>query len=146
MLTDDVIARIQAQVPDFDSRVEGAGELAVLTRGGHVPNRTPAAFVIPLGLSAQPPKDATGVHHQPTAETIGVVIVVTVANDARGAKAMPKVETLRDAVISALAGWTPASSTFAPFELTRARLMSLNNGTITYQVDFKINSYLRITP
>ncbi len=68
------------------------------------------------------------------------------ANDARGAKAMSKIDALRDKVIDAVAGWTPASADAEAFELTRARLMSLNNGTITYQVDFKINSYLRITP
>ena len=143
MQIDDLITRLKAEVPEFQGRVEGAAELAALVKDGRAPNRTPSAYVLPLGLVATPATTATGVHRQLFTETFGVVIVLTVANDATGAKGLPKINLLRDAVIQKLAGWQPTGA-FEAISLRRAVLKSMVKGTITLQVDFNTDDYLRI--
>jgi hypothetical protein len=141
MLVDDVIARLTA-IPEL-VEVSGVAELGALMQGGRPPNRMPAAFVVPLGLRAGPPDAVAGLYRQRQIETIGVVIVVATAGDARGAVGSGKVVALRDAVIAALAGWGPTGG-FGVLELVRADLVSVAAGTIVYQTDFSIPDQLRI--
>lgn len=143
MQVEELITRLIAEIADFQGRVEGAAALAALVKVGRAPNRTPSAYVLPLGLVARPTDTGAGLHRQSYTETFGIVIVLTVANDATGAKALPKINVLRDAVIQALAGWQPANA-FDSLSLSRASLKSMAKGTITYQVDFTTTDYLRI--
>lgn len=140
-MLDDVIARLKARCADF-RLIEGAAELSALVQGGRAPNRTPAAFVIPVGLRATPPSAAAGLFRQVYSETIGVVIVQTTAGDARGAAGVMPVHGLRQQVIECLAGWGPGG--FGVLELVRGSLVSLQAGTIIYQIDFSIPQQLRI--
>ncbi|NOR62160.1 MAG: hypothetical protein GQ535_06675 [Rhodobacteraceae bacterium] len=144
MQVEDIISRLIAEVSEFEGRVEGAAELAALVKEGRAPNSTPSAFVLPLGIVAQPADTVTGLYRQGFTESYGIVIVQTVANDRRGRKGLSKINTLRDAVIGNLAGWGPSGS-FDALALTRAKLQSLNAGTITYQVDFSTKDQLRIS-
>ncbi|NOR63252.1 MAG: hypothetical protein GQ535_12260 [Rhodobacteraceae bacterium] len=143
MQVEDIISRLIAQVSEFEGRVEGSAELAALVKTGRAPNRTPAAFVLPLGIVAQPADTVTGLYRQGFTESFGIVIVQTIANDKNGRKGLSKIHTLRDAVIANLAGWRVPGG-FDVLALTRAKLQSLNAGTITYQVDFSTKDQLRI--
>lgn len=143
MQVDDIISRLIAEVSEFEGRVEGAAELAALVKTGKAPNRTPSAFVLPLGIIAQPADTVTGLHRQAFTESYAIVIVQTTANDKNGRKGLTKINILRDSVIVNLAGWSPSGS-FDVLALTRAKLQSLNAGTITYQVDFSTKDQLRI--
>lgn len=141
MLTDEVIARLAAEVPAFVS-VEGAAELAAVMKGGRAPNRMPAAFVLSAGLRARPADAAAGVFRQAVSEMTGVLIV---AGDARGGAAAGRAETLCGQVVAALAGWTPeGEQIIGPMELTSAELLGLEAGVVSYQVNFSTAQQLRI--
>lgn len=144
MLTDEVIARLVAEVPAFIS-VEGAAELAAVMKGGRAPNRMPAAFVLSAGLRARPADAAAGVFRQAVSEMTGVLIVAGVAGDARGGAAAARAETLCGQVVAALAGWTPeGEQIIGPMELTSAELLGLEAGVVSYQVNFSTAQQLRI--
>ena len=144
MEIEDITARLIDRVTAFEGRVDSATALAALVKSGKAPNRSPSSYVLPLGLVASPATTMTGLHDQHFTESYGIVIVQTVPNDLHGAKGLPQIHTLRDAVIMALAGWKPSGS-WDGLSLTRAKLQSLNAGTITYQVDFSTTDHLRIS-
>jgi hypothetical protein len=143
LLPDAILARLRAEVPQL-VRVEPAAELAALVQGGRAPNRMPAAFVLPLGLRADPADAAGGLYRQRIAETVGVILVAGTAGDLRGGTSIAEIHVLRAAVIAALAGWDPEEGGFDVLRLERAALISLNAGTIVYQVDFGRTEQLRI--
>lgn len=134
-LVDEVIARLKAEIGDFQGRVEGAAELAALVAQKTLPARTPAGFVLPLGLSAEPNTVFTGGHRQRVTERVGVVFLVRYAGDATGARSLPTITALETAIEGALAGWQPASVE-TPLDLVRGSLLSLTAGAVFYQVDF----------
>lgn len=135
--------RLRATCPDFGGRIEGAAELSQLKRERLTPQRTPAAFVLPLGLDGETPDAASGLYRQSYRDAIGVLIVVAYAGDATGAKALPGLDALIWSAVSALAGWRPADE-IGVFELSRGRLLELEAGTVIYQLDFAIEDQLRI--
>lgn len=141
MQIDDIIARLKSEVGALQSRISAVAELSALVKGGRLPNSTPAAYVLPLGLQAQPADIVTGLYRQGVVETYGVVIITNSANDARGAAGLPNVNALSDQIIAALAGWSADNDVL---ELVRGRLISLNAGMIIYQLDFKATSQIRI--
>ena len=143
MQLEAVIARIEDSVPELTGRVEGLAQLSLLLGNNEVPQVTPAAFVIPLGLDAGEQIDATSVHEQLVTESIGVVIVIDYAGDHHGASALPGAETLVNQVINAVTGWQSDPQSLN-FSLRRGRLLSANNGTMFYQLDFSIQYLLRI--
>lgn len=144
MLLDDVAARLAAEIPELARRVEGAAELAELVEKKLLPQTTPFAYVLPLGFRGGAPDAAAGLYRQLLDETVGVVLVVRTAGDATGRKTLPKVHELRDQVVQALAGWAPAGA-FGVLAPSRGALVSLTAGAVIYQVDFRIDSLLRIT-
>lgn len=143
MLTDEVKTRIEDQVAALAGRVREAGDLAQLVRGGVIPPTPTSAFVVPLGLRARSEGDAgTGYFIQATDETVGVVLVVRAAGDARGDKALPGLGTLIDALVAAIAGWAPGDQ-IGVFRLSRGALLSAGDGMVVYQLDFSISDQVR---
>lgn len=142
MLVDDVIKRLQAEVPAFVA-VEAAAELAAVLKGGGAPNRTPAAFVVSAGLRVREADAVTGLYRQSIVESTIVLLVAGRAGDGRGGAASGRVEPLRDAIILALAGWSPPDA-FGPIELSGARLVDFVAGTVFYEVSFDTPQQLRI--
>lgn len=141
MQIDQIKARLISEVSAFQDRVEAIADLSALVKGGRLPNRTPTAFVLPLGETASPADMVTGLYRQVLTENFGVLLITNSANDARGAAGVPDVSALRDQVIDALAGWGPGAEVL---ELTRGRLVSLTAGMIIYQIDFKTLKQIRI--
>lgn len=143
MLVDDVIARISANVPAIAGRTRGAAELTDLVKRGALPNKTPCAFVLPLGLQGGEPDVATGIFRQQLDELIGVVIVVESAGDDTGARGLPPIDTIVRSVVNAVCGWAPGDQV-GVFRLERGQLLSLAAGTIIYQLNFALGDQLRI--
>ena len=135
--------RIESQVADLAGRVEEVADLAELVRRGALPQRSPAAFVIPLGFNALAADAVTGLFRQSLDDVVGVVLVVEAAGDPKAKRAIDKVDVLKDAVLVAMCGWGPAGA-IGEFRAQRGRLVSVAAGTVIYQIDFAIQDQLRI--
>lgn len=141
-MIDAVVERIAARVPVLTGRVEGAAQLADLMARNALPQVTPAAFVVPLGLQGGAVSAGGGYHVQPLEEAIGVVLVLR-SHSATGGEAQGELRDLVMAVAQAIAGWGPAGS-FGAFRLLRGGLLSMRTGTCIYQLDLSLTDQLRI--
>lgn len=137
-----VIDRLET-IPTLAKRVYGAAKLGELTGRGSIATIGTGAFVLPLGLRGGAADAATGLYRQMLDRLVGVVLVVRNQGDATGAKALTELDPLIEAVIQLLAGWGPDDNFV--FTLARGELVSIESGTITYQLDFAIEDQLRIT-
>jgi hypothetical protein len=138
-----VQARLNDLVPALGKRTAGVADMAALVQQDVLPQRMPAAFVLPLGFDAGAADAATGTFRQPVNEMIGVVLFVEALGDPKAEKALTKVDELKDAVVQALAGWVPAGAIDA-LVMLRGRLLSVTSGTVIYQVDFALQGQVRI--
>ena len=143
MLLDPIIARLTVEVPDLINRVEGAAELSELVKRGDLPQETPAAFVLPLGLRGGEGEASAGAYTQTVEETVAVILVLEAAGEATGARALPKLDELIGQVIDALCGWAPAGE-IGVFRLESGNLVSLSAGSVIYQLNFSIAEQIRI--
>lgn len=133
-----------ATVATLHGRIFGAARFAQVLASNQLPQVCPAAFVLPLGLRGGAATAVTGLFRQSLDRLVGVVLVVRNVADATGAAAYAELEPLVEAVISAVAGWSPDADALGTFVLTRGELVSVAAGTITYQLDFAIEDQLRI--
>lgn len=138
----DVIARLKARVPDFGGRIEGAMELADLMKRNALPQAPLSAFVLPLGLQGGEANSANQYFTQTFDEAVGVMITTRTFTQT-GATAVDPLEVLRNAVIAAIVGWGPPTA-LGVFRLLRATLVSMDAGTVVYQIDFALTDQLRI--
>ena len=136
MLADDIIARLKERVPDLQNRVEGASGMA------NLPQVTPAARVIASGLLGGQPDAGTGIYRQSFDETVSVYLVFRNVQGA-GGNELDLFDTLKFAVIEALAGWAPESAV-GVLRLTRAQIDRFETGTLIFRIDFTIGNQLRI--
>lgn len=137
-----VIDRLKTQVPEFSGRIEGAGEFAALMRQNALPQVTPAAHVLPLGLRGGQGQAAAGAFRQEVEEVVAVLITLR-AHSRTGAEALPDLDALIRKVITAIAGWGPDDA-IGVFRLSRGQLVSMSAGTMLYQLDFALTDQLRI--
>jgi hypothetical protein len=141
MHVDAVATRIATDTGLVD--VRGAAELSALVKSGNLPQRMPAAFVLPLGLRGSQGDAATGITRQALNETIAVVLVAPAIGDETGGRALPTLAALIDAVVARVVGFSPADA-IGVFTLGRGQLLSVNDGVVMYQLDFTIADQLRI--
>lgn len=144
MQLEPVISRLQARVPLLDRRTEGAADFVTRMRTKALPQQTPFANVIPLGIQGGNPSIAAGSYEQPVTDTVGVMLTIR-SDDATGRAALAEVDQLITDIIAAIAGWAPGDEV-GVFALARAYLLSMDAGTLIYQIEFTINDQLRITP
>lgn len=144
MLIEDLIDRLKVRVPDFSNRVEGALNLAELMAQGKLPQTTPAANVMSVGLQGGQPDAAAGLFRQTYEEVFGVILTFR-SNTATGKRAFERAEEIKRAVIEAVCGWSP-EGVFGVFRLARGTLVNFSAGTLVYQIDFAIGDQLRIDP
>ncbi|MEJ0012793.1 MAG: hypothetical protein WDM94_09245 [Bauldia sp.] len=143
-LVADVVTRLGTEVDALTKRIEGAAELTELVRKNELPNVTPWAFVIPLGLMPRSQGDAaTGVFTQGVDELIGVVLIVRSSGDAKGGKALTPIDALIEAVLPALLGWAPDAA-IGVLRLVRGAMVGLVAGAATYQLDFALQRQVRV--
>lgn len=130
-----------ATIPALAGRIRPAEELSELMKNNRLPQVTPAAFVLPLGLRGGAADAATGLYRQQVEWLEGVLLVVRAAGDATGAKGGTQLRPLIDATIAAIVGW---SEGFGTWVLRKGELVSLSAGTLTYQLEFALDDQLRI--
>lgn len=144
MLVEGLIARLKERVPDLSGRVEAALSLADLMAQGRLPETTPAAHVLSVGLVGKPADAAAGLFRQAFDEVFGVVLTFR-NNTPTARKGFDCVEEIKRAVIEAVAGWSP-EGVLGTFALARGTQVSFTAGTLVYQIDFAIGDQLRIIP
>lgn len=143
MLLEESKERLATYVPELDGRIEEAASLATLMQRNQLPQVTPAAFLLPLGLRGGLADTMAGMFRQGLERVMGVVLIFRSVGDAIGAKAFDRLSPLIDAVISTFAGWGPEGA-IGVFRLGRGELLSMQAGTIVYQLDFILDDQLRI--
>ncbi len=140
----DVISRIASLVPELSGRIEGAASFAEMVKQNALPQVTPAAHVLPLGLIGGQGEAGAGFYTQAFEEVIGVMITLRTTG-ATGRAGLVTIDQLVSDVINAVAGWGPDAAV-GVFRLLRGQLVSMSAGTMVYQIDFSILDQLRITP
>jgi hypothetical protein len=73
-----------------------------------------------------------------------VILCAKALGDARARRALPTIDTVKDQVIAAVAGWAPVDVA-GVFSVTKGRLVSVTKGLVIYQLDFAVTDQLRIT-
>lgn len=136
-----VIARLKAMVPDLRS-VEGAAEMQALIRAKALPQVTPAAHVIPVGLRGGAESSVSAPYVQDVEETVGIVLTFR-ATDPASARALEEPSTLIWAVLGAVLGWGPDDQP-GVFRLVRAGTQTMETGTLVYLIEIAIQLQLRI--
>jgi hypothetical protein len=140
-LIEEVITRLSDGVGALRS-VEGGASLASLMQSNALPQLTPAAHVITLGMQGGSAEASSGAFVQSVEELVGVVL--TFRTDSQtGARALPDMDAIIRAVIAAVAGWAPDTA-IGVFRMARANLVNMSRGTVVYQIDFAISDQLRI--
>lgn len=140
----EVTARIDGQVPALAGRIGTAGDFANVVDRNQLPQVTPAAYVLPAGLSGGNAEAGAGMFIQSFRETVSVVIVVRVAGDPTAARAIDEASPIVRAVIEAVAGWAPDDA-IGIFILAQAELVGATGGALVFQIDFALDDQLRIT-
>jgi hypothetical protein len=143
-MIDAFIARLVAEVPDLEGRIEGAGELAELTGRNALPQHGTSAFVIPLGWVGGKADAGAGAFDQMLEESYGVITVIR-NHTPVGRRVLAELKPFLMRIIEAIAGWTPGD-TSGVFRFARGSLVSSAKGTLIYQMDFSIADQLRIFP
>jgi hypothetical protein len=130
-------------VEGLHGRVYGAAQLTKLVEANTLGQVSPAAYTLPLGVSGGAATAVTGIYRQEVEWLDGVVLVVKVAGDLTGAKAVEQIEPLIMATILAIAG-QDAGDMIGTYRLAKGELFRLAAGVLSYQLDFAIEDQLRI--
>lgn len=139
-----LIARLGAQVSDLTGRIAGALELSTLVTSNNLPQQTPAAFVIPLGLRGKPANAVTGLFRQDYRDMVAVVLVLEAPSDPTGDSARPQLQTIIGEVVDTVCGFAPGGESDGVFELASGDLVKCEGGVVVYQLDFAVDNQLRI--
>lgn len=140
---DEVRNRIGAKVPVLAGRLGTAADFALLVEKNRMPQQSPAGFVLPGELRGGRADVVTGLFRQAYTETVIVVLVVRVAGDPLGDRALDEITPLVRDVVQAVAGWT-AGSVNGTFVLGQAELVGAKDGALVFQIDFHLDDQLRI--
>ena len=143
-LVTDVRDELLASVEALADRVGTAADLAELIRRNSLPQKSPFAFVLPLGFDGGEPDAAAGLYRQGLTRSVAVVLFVEAPGDPRAEKALATVDTLEAAVLVAIAGKAPDENAIGVLYARRGRLVSVAAGTVIYQIDFSLFDQLRI--
>ena len=139
----DVILDLVKAIPAFQGRVQGALQLARLQSQNQLPQTTPAAFVIPTGLTGGRVDAVTGLYRQTVGESVAVVVVIRSADDPRSTRAMDPLSAVCWEVIHALSG-IEMGEISGQLQFRRGFLVSLADSAAVYQLDFDLQDQMRI--
>jgi hypothetical protein len=102
---------------------------------GTQPSSYPAAYVFPLAESGLA-NEVYGGHRQRVNASFAVEIMVkSAASAASGGPAQEALEDIRDAVGTALRGWTPDTNT-APFDFKAGKLIGFDAGLAIWRDEY----------
>lgn len=138
------LADLVEGVPALAGRVQSAAKLSELMARNQLPQICPAAFVLPLGIGGGTADAVTGLFRQSITRLHGVLLAVRSAGDATGAAGLVQLDPLIEGVIAAVVGMDADNEIGGVFTLAKGQLASLEQGTITYQLDFTVEDQLRI--
>lgn len=138
LLAEAVRDRLLAEVAELGGRVIRALDLAAMIARNQLPQVTPAAAVLPLGIGGGAVTATFGQFRQIVTRRIGVLIVLR-APEPAAARGAADIEALAEAITRALAGWTPDQTTPGVLRLEAAELRSLEGGAILYDLRFAID-------
>jgi hypothetical protein len=141
----DVAARIAERVPALAGRLDNAGQFSQVIEQNLFPQQSPWGFVLPGGLAGGSAEYATGLFVQSLVESVIVVLLVQVAGDPFGGKALDEVTPLVRDVVFGVVGWGPDDAP-GVFVLRSAELTGSMAGWIFYEVTFALDDQLRIDP
>ena len=134
-----VIAHLKAHVPLLEGRVAGAAEFSAMMAGELRPEIYPAAYVIPLGESAED-NDAMNAVYQVVTERLGVVVAFDNTADRRGQGVTQLYRPMRAALFAALLNWrgTDPDRALRGFELGSGGLLQQDRARVFYQWEFTL--------
>lgn len=142
----DMAATLKARLvtlDDLKDRVEETADLAELIRRKLVPNRPVTAWIVPAGLRPRGEGEAgAGAFTQLVDEHFAVVLALRSSGDATGARALPRLNVLVWQIIEAVCG-SDDEDAVGVFRLAGGRIVGLNAGLVTYQLEFAIQLQLR---
>ena len=143
-MLEQLIARIDARVPDLAGRTQAAADLAALMAANALPPAPVSAFVLPLALQGGSADAAAGIYRQSVDEMFAVLLVFREAGRT-GEQVLARVRDIIRQVVEAVAGWGP-DEVPGVLRLLRGGMVRMSGGTLVYQLDFAITDQLRITP
>lgn len=138
-----VKARLEAQVPELADRVGLAADFAAALRSGAAPRGGINAYVLPgttLGTPAQVAGPGLFVQEVRRGVTVATVLQST---DARGIRALERIDEFLADIQAALCGWAPGDQV-GVFELVAERYAPAQQGLLAYVTEFRITDQLRI--
>jgi len=138
LLAAAVRARLEAGVADLAGRVLGAADMQRLIAQNRLPQVTPAAVVMPLGAQGGPVVAVMGAFRQIVVRRVGVAIVLRAPGGAE-ARRTDDIEALAEAVLAALAGWTPEETTPGVMRLEGSEVMAREGGTLVAEMVFALD-------
>ena len=143
-MTPEIIARLKSEVPALKGRVFGAAALAAIMKADGVPQNTPCAHVLPIGMQGHPqPTITMGAYIQSVDHGFAVVVSLR-SHDAHGERiVLDEVHPLMEAIVMALVGWSPIDSV-GLLVFRRSVLAAFARGVAVYELDFTLKHELRI--
>ncbi|MEL6587601.1 MAG: hypothetical protein AAFY65_13090 [Pseudomonadota bacterium] len=141
-LTQDIIGRLVDRAGLLHGRVEGAAQFAHMMAQNRLPQVTPAANVLPLGMTGGQPDAGAGMFTQMVDETVAVILT-TRTGDPVKERGRQLLDDLIDEVVLALCGWAP-NDEVGVMVFVRSQLVAVKAGAVVYQIDFKLSDQLRI--
>ncbi len=146
-LTTDIVARLEAEVPSLTGHVMTAAELGALMQRDVRLASSPSAWVVPGEIVAKGGQEVLGVNRQTITRHASVVLAARTVSGT-GARELPDIEALIDAVALALIGYEPpsiAASARGVLAMVRCDLVTIRSGIVVYELVFAIEDEWRPT-
>lgn len=140
----EVQTRLEAQIPELADRVGLARDFASVLASGTAPRGGVNVYVLP-GTTLGTPVEVTasGMFIQSVRRGVSIASVLQ-SNDARGQRALDRIDAFLTDIQTALCGWAPGNEV-GVFELVAERPAPGQRGLFAYVTEFRINDQLRIT-
>lgn len=127
----------------FGGRIGPAADLQALIRGGQAGQPVLRAHVIPSALVGSSPRASAGSFVQSVERGVTILFTLPAPDGTGGGKADQLEQIINDTAV-AVVGWSVAGMP-GVFRLVRGALLSMQAGTIAYQLDFSISDQLRVS-
>jgi hypothetical protein len=143
MILRAVMERLTAQAMPPLRLVQGLAEFEAL-QAPPGDASMPAAYVVPLAMTAQPNNLAAGGFRQPLEESFAVILLHRNKRDSRGQEAaLDLVDHVIPAMRRALFGWQPGPA-WTQIEIRQGRLIDSTNGVLAWREDYVTATQMRL--
>ncbi|WP_425072586.1 phage tail terminator protein [Sagittula sp. S175] len=142
-MLDEVKARLEQRVPECGT-IKTAVDWSSLMRSGTQPVGGVNTFLLPGDVVGGAAEAATGAFTQAIRDGVQVVTMLQ-STDARGTRALERIEDHLKDLREAVAGWAPGD-TVGVFTFVRQRFVPDTRGVLSVITEFAIDDQLRTTP